>query len=182
VSKVRLAFIFCLLVGCASSVSARQGQTPPRADDGDDRPPRCAYREVIIEGANRNTPGDQILTVVARPGDGDVRPGLSARRLSNARAYLTEFGPPEYRRRPEKVLLAVGERVAGLGRLEFYAGGRTVGVIKVARNADVTFGNCYPPDDSYIRNGVYDLCRVKSHQIYYPCKDRRAPRRKRRRR
>ena len=174
---MRLAFIFCLLVGCASA-PARQGQPSPRADD--EQHDRCAHREAVINGVHQSTPGDKILTVVARPGEGDVRPALPARRLYNVRAYLTEFLPPEHRRRADMILLAVGERVAGLGRLEFYAGGQTVGVIKVARNADVTFGNCYPPDDSYIRNGVYDLCRVKSHRIYYPCKDRRAPQSKRR--
>jgi hypothetical protein len=173
---MRLAFIFCVLFGCASSVSARQG---PATRDDDEKFNRCADRESIIYGANVDVPGDQILTVVARPGVGDVRPELMRRRLYNARAYLTEFLPPEQRRRPEKVLLAVGEPTAGLGRLEFYGGGKTVAVIKVARNVDVTFGNCYPPDDSYIRKDGYDMCRVKSHQIYYPCKDRRPPRKRR---
>lgn len=175
---MRLALIICVLFGYAA---AQQGQQPPPRDD-EEKPEQCAYREVIIHSANLDVPGDQILTVVARPGVGDVRPWLMRRRLYNVRAYLTEFLPPGQRRRAEKVLLAVGEPVAGLGRLEFYGGGKTVAVIKVARNADVTFGDCYPPDDSYIRNGVYELCRVKSHQIYYPCKERRAAPRKRRRR
>jgi hypothetical protein len=68
--------------------------------------------------------------------------------------------------------LAEGEKIRGYGQLEFYVGGKLEWVIKAARNSDVDFGDCYPPDDSFIRNRAYNPCQVKSHGIFYPCRER----------
>jgi hypothetical protein len=76
--------------------------------------------------------------------------------------------------------LAEGERVKGFGRLDFYVGGKLDYVMPVAPDADLFVGNCYPPDDNFIKNGIYDPCRVADQQNFYPCRDKRAPRRRRR--
>ena len=70
-----------------------------------------------------------------------------------------------------------GRGLSGLGRIEFYVGGNLFWVDKVARNADLRVGECYPPDDSHIRDGSFDPCEVPSNKIFYPCLDP-MPRRK----
>lgn len=118
--------------------------------------------------------------VIARLGDGETRPNLSWRRLHNVRVYWIEYLYEEHRRKPETIVLAEGERVKGFGHLEFYVGGKLVEVLKVARNADLSVGSCYPPDESYIRDGVFNRCRLESDKNFYPCRDRRARRGNRR--
>jgi hypothetical protein len=118
-----------------------------------------------------------MIIVIAHLGKDETRPELNRRRLHNVRAYWTEYLVQEYRRNPKTIGLVEGDKVDGYGRLEFYVGGELVGVIKARRNADVDFGNCYPPHDSYIRNGTYNPCWVKNHRIFYPCRDRYLKRR-----
>jgi hypothetical protein len=67
------------------------------------------------------------------------------------RAYRTEFVPAPFRRGPETIILGEGEKVGGYGRLEFYTGGKLFYAINFRRNEHLLVGECYPPDDSYIR-------------------------------
>jgi hypothetical protein len=171
--------ILLIILGSLSYPAVAQ-QTPPLtpvklSDFADSKPAHCAERTAVLDGIAQKTPADELIIVVARLGDGDGRPRLNWRRLHNVRAYWTEYlyeGREGHKRQPETIILAEGERVKGYGQLEFYVGGKLVWVLKVARNADVEFGDCYPPDDSFIRNKIYDRCWVKSHQIFYPCRDK----------
>jgi hypothetical protein len=169
------------LVSC-SAVRAQQPPLEPvkLSDFADAKPGRCEYRTAVLDGIHQKTPADETIMVIARLGDGEARPNLSRRRLHNVRVYWTEYHNEGHRRQPETIILAEGERVKGLGHLEFYVGGKLVEVMKVARNADLSIGSCYPPDDSYIRNGVFNRCWVKSDRNFYPCRDRYAPRGNRR--
>ncbi len=177
-----LSLICCLLL----SVTGVEAQEPPplstyRLSDFDGyRPAHCADRTAALDGITQKTPADELIFVIARLGSGETRPNLNWRRLHNVRAYWTGYLPEGHRRKPETIILAEGERISGYGHLEFYVGGNLVWVIKIARNSDVDFGDCYPPDDSYIRNRVYNPCWVESHRIFYPCRDRNMRRRKRR--
>jgi hypothetical protein len=170
-----LTSISLLLLMC--SVAAQQ-QSPlePRklSDFADAKPAHCEYRTAVLDGITQKTPADQSIIVIAHLGDGETRANLNRRRLENVRAYWTEYLYPEGRRKPETIILAEGERVSGYGRLDFYVGGNLVEVMKLAQNADLFVGACVPPDDSYIRRGDYDACRVKSQKIFYPCRDRHA--------
>jgi hypothetical protein len=153
-------------------------QPPPLApiklsDFADVKPSYCGERIAVLDGINQKTPADESIIVIARLGDGDTRSNLNRRRLHNVRVYWAEYPESkDYRRKPETIHLAEGERTKGYGHLEFYVGGKLVYVMKVAPDADLFIGECYPPDDSYIRNRVYDPCRVKSQQIFYPCRDK----------
>jgi hypothetical protein len=137
------------------------------ADFADAKPAQCQFRTPMLDYIDQDAKTDGLIIVIARLGDGDIRPNLNWRRLYNVRAYWTEFR----RRKSETIILAEGARVKGYGQMEFYLGGNLVYVLKIARNSDVWFGDCYPPEDSYIRKGVYNPCWVKSQQIFYPCRD-----------
>ena len=148
------------------------------ADFVDHKPEHCESRTAAMDGITQKTRPNEAIIVIARLAVGETKPNLNWRRLENVRAYWTQAIPPEARRNPDTIILAEGERVVGYGRLEFYVAGKLVWLINVPRNADIDFGDCIAPDDSYIRNRVYDPCWVKSHLIFYPCRDR-YPRRNR---
>ena len=173
--KIKLLFA-CFLTLTVLPMMAQQGF------DGlmELGPARCHDYGAFLDVVHQKTAPDQLIIVIARLGDGDARPNLNQRRLENARAYWTKFLYEEHRCTPETIILAEGERVTGHGRLEFYVGGKLVGMLKVARNADLYIGECYPPDDSYIRNGVFNPCEVKSNKIFYPCRMENARRKGRR--
>ncbi|HWT00454.1 MAG TPA: hypothetical protein VN256_09415 [Pyrinomonadaceae bacterium] len=177
--KYRLiATVFCVSLFCAA-VQAQQAGLPAVAVSDFEKYglTKCWERTGSLEYIHQDTPAGEMITVVARPGTGDKRPDLSQRRLRNVHAYLTQYLSPGYRRDPKTIGMIEGDRVEGYGRLEFYVGGRLVWLIKAPPDGDVDFGNCYPPDDTFIRRSVYDPCRVKSHRIFYPCRDRYARRR-----
>lgn len=143
-------------------------------------PAQCQFNTPVLAVLTQETPPKETITVVARLGAVETKPELNRRRLHNVRVYWTEF-LTAIKREPESIILAEGEKAEGDGRLEFYVGGKLKGVLKVRRDADLYVGTCYPPDDSYIRNRVYDHCWVKEDRNFYPCLDRRQPRKPRRR-
>ena len=179
--KLLLTLILCF----GSSLTAVGQQPPQRApvrlsDFENAKPTYCGDRIAVLDGIHQTVPADELIIVIARAGDHDKRASLSKRRLHNVRVYWSEFLYEKSRRNPETIILAEGERVKGLGRLEFYVGGKLDHVMKVAPNADLFVGECYPPDDSFVKNGVYDPCKVTSQRNFYPCRDKLTSRRRRR--
>jgi hypothetical protein len=169
---------FSLLLSCSAATAQQPPPLPPQklSDFAEAKPAQCQFRTPMLDYLNQDAQTEGVITVVARLGEGDIRPNLNRRRLHNVRSYWTQFLPAAQRRKPETIVLREGERVKGYGHLEFYLDGNLVYVLKIARNSDVDFGNCYPPDDSYIRKGIYNPCWVKSHQVFYPCRDGRTRR------
>ena len=169
-----VVFLCCMLVA---------GQTPPLepinlADYVNRKPAGCELRTAAMDGITQKVPLNEPIIVIAHLGANETKRNLNSRRLQNVRAYWMHGVAPVAQRKSEMIILAEGERVSGYGRLEFYAGGKLVWLLNIPRNADVDFGDCVPPDDSYIMNGVYDICRIKSHRIFYPCRDRYASRKR----
>jgi hypothetical protein len=178
-----LVLIAAFSLGLNTSIVLAQQQQPPTSylrDLNSQRPTNCADRTAAIDGTSYQTPADGLIIVIARLGDGETKANLNQRRLHNVRAYWTEFVPAQSRRKRETIILAEGEKVGGYGRLEFYVAGKLVLAISLLRNDDLHIGECYPPDDSYIRNNRFYPCEVKSNKIFYPCRDESARRRSRR--
>lgn len=180
--KLFLTIAIGLSLSCMSALAQQASLPPVKLSDFDNyEPARCEDRSAAIDFIHQKTPPDVMIIVVARLGSGETRPDLNRRRLRNVRAFLTEYLLGEGRREPETIGMVEGVTVGGYGRLEFYVSGKLVWLIKVRQNSDVDFGSCYPPDDSYIRNSVYDPCWVKSHRMFYPCRDRYVRRNNKRR-
>ena len=168
-----IATVFCVSLICAASQAQQAGLPAVAVSDFEKYGlTKCWERSGSLEYIHQDTPAGAMITVVARPGTDDKRPDLSWRRLRNVHAYLTQYLNPGYRRDPKTIAMVEGGRVEGYGRLEFYVGGRLVWLIKAPPDMDLDFGDCYPPDDSFIRRHRYDPCWVKSHRIFYPCRDR----------
>lgn len=174
-------FICLFLFGSAVAQEPPPLSPVKLTDFADAKPSNCAYRTASLDGITQKVAADELIIVIARLGDGEKKkPGLSHRRLYKVSAYWSVYLPAEYRRKPETIILGEGGQVSGFGQLEFYVGGKLVWVDKVARNADLRVGECYPPDDSYIQNRVFDPCEVRSNRIFYPCRDLMPRRRSRR--
>jgi len=92
--------------------------------------------------------------LIARLGNGETSRRFNHRRLHNARTYLSyTHGISE-----KKLVMAEGERVRGLGRIEVYVDGRLIVVFNIERNQDLALG------------GVGD-CDGRS-RLYYPTRGR----------
>jgi hypothetical protein len=105
---------------------------------------------------------DVLFIVVSHLGDVEAKPNLNIRRLHNVRTYLTEFILRKYRRKPETIILAQGERVKGLGRIDFYVKGQLYETLEIRRNDDLIVGTCYP--DPVERNP----CTLDTDRNFYP--------------
>jgi hypothetical protein len=179
-----LIAILSLLLNASIAIAQQQSPPPLTAhnlrDFADARPTNCAERSAVLDGFAQKTPADKLIIVIARPGEGETRANLNQRRLHNVRAYWTEFLPSGYRRQAETFILAEGQPIGGYGQLEFYTEGNLVWVIKLSINADLLVGECYPPDDSYIKNHRFNSCEVKGNKIFYPCRDENVRRKNRR--
>jgi hypothetical protein len=171
----RLAVALILLLHAPGFRVRQTRSIIPEAESWEVGPAQCQLITAVLDVLVQKMPPDERISVVARFGAGEIRPELNSRRLHNVRVYWTQY-LKGVKRRPETIILTEGEKVEGDGRLEFYVGGKLKGVLKVRRDADLYVGTCYPPDDSYIRNRVYDHCWVKEDRYFYPCLDRGRPR------
>jgi hypothetical protein len=77
---------------------------------------------------------DQTIIIIARPGIGETSRKMVTSRLRQVANYLGRRIPSE------RIITAEGERVRGLGQLEFYVGGRLHSIFKVRRNRDLVAG------------------------------------------
>lgn len=105
------------------------------------KPYDCEFNSHILDNVHHLGGEKGLIIVIARLGDGESRRALNRRRLQNVRAYLTESG---WKRDPQTIILAEGERVKGYGRIEFYIHGRLFSVLGVNRNRDFAVGSCHP--------------------------------------
>jgi hypothetical protein len=165
------AAVIVSLLSITSNAGAQQPQSPTHdpADLSDAQPTSCSHRNSVLDSVAQRVPVVEPVIVISRRGDDEPRADLGWRRLLNVRAYWTKFLPAGIRRKPETIILGEGEKVEGFGRLELYVRGKLFDVIKLRRNEDLFVGECYPPDDSYIRNNIFNPCEVKSNRIFYPC-------------
>jgi hypothetical protein len=161
-----------LILFPAGSTTGTKGQS---LNAGEGRPTNCAHSITVLDVLAQNTPKDELIIVVARLGDGEIRRELNHRRLHNVRHYLTKFLTHEsVRRSPETVLVAEGERVKGYGRVEFYVGGKLFDRLYIMTGGDLVV-SCYDSDP-------VGSCTGEGDREFYPCRDRRpAPMNRRRR-
>ncbi len=106
--------------------------------------------EVLATMTLEQTKDIGVLVAVARLGDGERSREFNRRRLYNVREFLKDRASIQ----AEKIVVAEGEQVRGLGRVEFYLGGKMVGRLLLARNKDLCliccdeYGPYYPHKDS----------------------------------
>ena len=162
------AFCGLLLFSCLVTLTAQEREIlPSRQPDElvDAKPKRCWENELSLDVISQSTPADEIIIVIGRLGDKDLKPNLNKRRLHNVRAYWTQYLTGAGKRNPQTVIVAEGEPMKGLGQVEFYVRGRLVEVFKTRPNSDLYAAECYVlPDEPQ--------CAEEKQKLFYPCKDR----------
>ena len=127
----KVFFTFCLLLAAHPIVAqVKQNKVEPY---------NCGYNSHILDTVHHLGGEKHLIIVIARLGDGEKNRALNRRRLHSVRAYLTESG---WKRDPQTIILAEGERVKGYGRIEFYIYGGLYTVLGVHRNRDFAAGGC----------------------------------------
>jgi len=141
----RIILLLSLLVSC-TAVSAQEGTSRLSGWGVPNEPLNCEMNlqnlEYARDLARREMNG--FLIIVARLGNGERRRELNYRRLHNVRLQLTLIGVPS-----DKIVVAEGERVSGLGRVEFYVRGEFIGALPVRRAGDICVGCCGPDENFY---------------------------------
>lgn len=126
-----LFFTFCLLLVAYPSIA--------QVSHNRVEPYNCEFNSHVLDNVHHLGDEKGLIIVIARLGDGESNRALNRRRLHNIRSYLTESG---WKRDPQTIILAEGERVKGYGRLEFYIKGNLFTVLGVRRNRDFAAGSC----------------------------------------
>lgn len=141
----RIILLLLLLVS-SSVVRAQEETSRLRGWGVPNEPLNCEMNlqnlEHVRDLARREKNG--FLIIVARLGNGERQRGLNYRRLHNVRLQLTLIGVPS-----DKIIVAEGERVRGLGQVEFYVRGEFIGALPVRRAGDICVGCCGPDENFY---------------------------------
>ena len=109
--------------------------------------------EVLATMTLEQTKDGGVLVAVARLGSSERSREFNRRRLFNVREFLKDRANIQ----AEKLVVAEGEPVGGLGRVEFYLSGKKVGSLLLARNKDLCLLCCdevgpyYPHKDNLDR-------------------------------
>ena len=100
---------------------------------------------------------DQTIIIIARFGSGESVRSLNRRRLRQVADYLNR------RVSSDRIITAEGERVRGLGQLEFYVGGKLNIIFKVKRHRDLVKG-CAEVRDAGLRgSGISKRAILQRH-------------------
>ena len=101
---------------------------------------------------------DERLFIIARLGKGESSRDLNRRRLYNVRTYFKENGVLDAKR----FVFAEGDRVDGVGRVEFYIGCHLMQISLVKRSRDICVDCCDYPDPTYYGTGKKDKPKRRS--------------------
>jgi hypothetical protein len=99
----------------------------------------CEFNAAFLDFIHDLTKDGGLIIVIGRLGDGETSRSLNQRRLQMVRQYLTNN---PWKKPRESVILAEGERVSGLGRVEFYFEGKLERALLVKRQRNLQVFNC----------------------------------------
>jgi len=147
--------ILLLLSISITAYSQEQSENSKPFDDSDSRLINCEtysadidrMRSVFSELIEKS----DYLILVARLGRGEKNRDLNRRRLHNVSERVKAAGIEA-----KKIVIAEGERVPGLGRIEVYAGGRMVESLRVKRNQDICVECCGPDERFYPYKEIFE--------------------------
>lgn len=149
-AKVLGPTLWIVLAACGAAAQPGERQIEPYP---------CEPNLATLNVAHQIAGEKDLIIFIARLGDGEGRGEINRRRLHNVRAYLTS--QLYWKRDPETVIVAEGERVRGYGRVEIYIRGILIDVIAAERNRDIPVGSCEPDD----------IRPKRADEIFYPFLD-----------
>ncbi len=121
---------------CAQSDQSSSSQIYGEPDglDGADCEGIMMRLDLVAIADGKTAAKDQPIIIIARLGTGENARSLNRRRLRQAADYLNRRIPRD------RIIIAEGERVRGLGRIEFYVAGKLYIIFKVKRRRDLVEG------------------------------------------
>ena len=144
-----LAAVTMLLIVLACGSTAQEKK--PTADDKTFLPLSCEDSEALLDGvANEARSGvakGDVLIAIVRLGSRETSAKLNQERLSAVKKFFIGRDIPA-----QAIVAAEGERVGGLGQVEFYIGGRLYMRLQARRHKSICIECCNPaPEDFYAR-------------------------------
>lgn len=104
------------------------------------RPVPCAEAKAILHGCAQDAGSDPLI-VIARLGKGESSQRLNSQRLRSIHDFLVKLQTPPLIP-SDRLVLAQGERVSGLGRIEVYVKGKLQSVLPQERGKSYDFLGC----------------------------------------
>ena len=145
-----------LLIFLFSTVATCTAQTPLMTVESNHS--ACEVNAASFDNlANLLGSNKERMFIVARLGKGEWSRDLNRRRLSNVRTYFTT----NWKIDQARFTFAVGSRVDGEGRVEFYVGSTFWLVSYVKRGRDICVDCCDYPDRRYYGSGKRDRPRQR---------------------
>jgi hypothetical protein len=146
----QISFITVILLSVLVCVAQQKtNQNDTKNQEISSRPFNCesnfVYLSQITDMVKAQENQNGVLIIIARLGDGENRRGLNHRRLHNVRLQLNQ----QFRITPDKIIVAEGESVKGIGRIEFYLKGKMIDGLLVGKNDDICVGCCGPDERFY---------------------------------
>jgi hypothetical protein len=133
---VALAFLLALPASVSSSQNEFYTATPTK----------CELNILYIDEALHEVKSSpSAIIAIAHPGDGESASVWNTRRLDNLERYVRSF-----RKSKVELVLAQGDPVRGLGRVNIYVRGQLFRVLTVARNKDLPVGTCLEDEENCI--------------------------------
>jgi hypothetical protein len=150
-SMITKFFVFCFLTSfCVCLARAQPEQTQSLLQRRNESVLSCddgvARQDFIVSEALEKLKDDTFLFVILRQSINESSENLAERRLFNIQRYF--FKERGSRLPGKKVVIAIGQPVEGLGRVEYYIDGRLFEFLFYPRNGFICH-SCCGPDDSY---------------------------------
>jgi hypothetical protein len=133
----QLIFVIFLIILCLSNLTAQDWykNNPTGCEENEARLDR-----ILMQIKEQEDP-ESVLIIIARLGDGEKSLEISRRRLHNAKEYLLiRPATPSIPR--NKIITATGDGTSGLGRVEFYFGGKLIEELLVGKNKNLCVDCC----------------------------------------
>lgn len=129
-----------------------------------DQPQNCetglVVQDLVINKVLDAKDGE-VLIVLVHAGTGEQSRQLMLRRIANIRKYFKNRGS---RIPSERVIVAEGEKVSGLGQIDYYFSGKLYARLVFNKGRFVCHSCCGPDEDYYPDKAAYDS-RQKGQQI-----------------
>jgi hypothetical protein len=170
---IRKDLLTFLIVLFAFSVTAKAQSERSSSFLNPDAPQNCEQNAVSMEELAtmtlEQTKSGGVLIAIAHSGEGERSREFNHRRLYNVREFLQDRAVIL----ADRVVVAEGERVRGLGRVEFFLSGKKIGTLLFARNKDLCVICCsddgpyYPQKDNLDNKskGRWKRVHVKGRQL-----------------
>ena len=118
-------------------------------------------QDFVVYTALKRTKEDGILIVILRLGDIENSHELMRRRLYNVRQYFKNRGSAL---KPEKIIIAEGEKVKGNGRIEYYLDGKLQAQLLFPKNHYICHSCCGPDGSYYPEKLRYDRQQMRKQK------------------